>query len=214
MRPWKWQRVFDRIAAARNRRHSDCRKGCELVRKLALLMALGLVFSLLSAAHPASAEGPTPAAPEQVRRFQTNSTVELPPDSALCRDLAANNAPCRFSATSVGTFRTVGGGAQAGPSPYMAGTTNYVCLYNSCANSGDGGSGSACGQAYTGTWSTYIHDSLPWPLNGYAWWSRVSYRFHGTTCQSVYFDSVDCTDHGGTGFAVSIDWCGTFNNGG
>lgn len=179
-----------------------------------LLVSILVAVSALSFNTPALAGGPPshggPPTEQPWATFTTSSTIMLPPDSQECAALRSRGAECQLLVAGTGTVRRVGKPASGGVSSQMAGTTNWVCHFNSCnAGQGDMAGGWSCGQQWVGSWSTRISDPTGW-----VWWSKVSYSYHGTLCQNVYFDSVDCADHGGNGTSVTVNWCGNWNNGG
>jgi hypothetical protein len=181
---------------------------------------------------PADAQTSVPAT-----QTITLPTTTRPVTGPMCDALKAQGYPCLVEAGGVITI-TVTSAPGTSLLPSWAGTSldmldimavpavgeiaagdpliaasgpNYVCQYDSC----NGGSGTflasdPCGTTYTGSEETWVRDGA---TQGHLWHSNVSYQCHGTLCQSAYFDSVDCGDHGGTGYTVTINWCSSFNNG-
>ena len=178
-----------------------------LRHRVVVPVALVLLAVWVSVLSPQAASAKDP--PSTTKTVTNTATVALDPASSECAFLRAQGAPCSLTSTSTLTVT-----ALARPTPAQASATasgpNSVCQYSSC-NWGQGTllAGYSCGTPFTGSWNTGMSDSL----FGFLWHTNVSMRYHGTLCQNVYWDSVDCGDHGGIGISVSIDWCGSWNNG-
>jgi hypothetical protein len=86
--------------------------------------------------------------------------------------------------------------------------TTYAYGHNLASSSqGAGDLSPMAATWYTGSTWTQING----PLN--VWGSKVTAGFR-YNYSSVYTDWVDCSNHWGVGYSVTIDWCGTWNQGG
>lgn len=197
------------------------RSVCQRVVSVVILSSALLGAQPVAADPPSSASTNVQGEPPSPSR-SVSKTVAVPASAEECSYRQAMNAslPCVNLVTSTLSATTVtppdsGVAAASTLEASSAESTGLRCVSGEYKCDAYYPASSwlgtyPCGTTYTGTWDTKVSDIT----GGTLWYSWLRTRFHGTLCQNVFWDSVDCSDYGGFGYSVTVDSCPTFNNGG
>jgi hypothetical protein len=174
-------------------RRTLCRIG--VVVLVVLLMQFG------SPPYRAAADG---------QHYTMTWTTVVPLTGVDCQTAQSQGLPCNVTVSNTISYDLVPG-PNASIDSASTDNPNEVCApgHDSC----NGGSGTVLGAENANCGDTISNGTWTTSANGGPYWSNVTTRWHGVTCQSINWDSVDCSSFFAVGFQLDITWCGSWNDG-